>query len=137
MFGSDYTSPRKEPSLRRICQKVSGDLAACEALSQQRVLAPAGNANLGVAIPADLPSPLSTTSAFLLGIHNNQTLDDVNFPDFVREHQATLTFPEKVSLRGSDDTVNSNSFTILADSAQSLVSNETSNLPTSTSRSSC
>lgn len=41
-------------------------------------------------------SPVSTTSAFLLGIHNYKALDDINLPEFVKEHQATLTFPEKV-----------------------------------------
>ena len=41
-------------------------------------------------------SPVSSTSALLLGIHNYKALDDVNLPDFVKEHQATLTFPEKV-----------------------------------------
>lgn len=42
-------------------------------------------------------SPVSTTSAFLLGIHNYKALDDVDLPEFVKEHQATLTFPEKVN----------------------------------------
>lgn len=41
-------------------------------------------------------SPASTTSAFLLGIHNYKALEDVDLPKFVKEHQATLTFPEKV-----------------------------------------
>jgi hypothetical protein len=43
-----------------------------------------------------LPSSLPTTSAFLLGIHNYKALDNINLPEFVKEHQATLTFPEKV-----------------------------------------
>ena len=43
-----------------------------------------------------LPSSLPTTSAFLLGIHNYKAIDNVNLPEFVKEHQATLTFPEKV-----------------------------------------
>ena len=41
-------------------------------------------------------SSVSTTSAFLLGFHNFKALDSVNLPDFVKEHQTTLTFPEKV-----------------------------------------
>jgi hypothetical protein len=47
-------------------------------------------------------SPVSSTSAFLLGIHNYKALDDVNLPEFVKEHQATLTFPEKVSYKRSE-----------------------------------
>lgn len=41
-------------------------------------------------------SSVSTTSAFLLGFHNFRALDSVYLPDFVKEHQTTLTFPEKV-----------------------------------------
>ena len=55
---------------------------------------PAGAPAMG--FPPPEPSPASTTSAFLLGIHNYKALDDVDLPKFVREHQATLTFPEKV-----------------------------------------
>eukprot|EP00546_Thalassionema_frauenfeldii_P007757 CAMPEP_0178922904 /NCGR_PEP_ID=MMETSP0786-20121207/16419_1 /TAXON_ID=186022 /ORGANISM="Thalassionema frauenfeldii, Strain CCMP 1798" /LENGTH=351 /DNA_ID=CAMNT_0020597333 /DNA_START=45 /DNA_END=1101 /DNA_ORIENTATION=+ len=43
-------------------------------------------------------SSVSTTSAFLLGFHNFKALDGVNLPDFVKEHQTTLTFPEKLML---------------------------------------
>eukprot|EP00543_Licmophora_paradoxa_P004362 CAMPEP_0202441758 /NCGR_PEP_ID=MMETSP1360-20130828/1260_1 /ASSEMBLY_ACC=CAM_ASM_000848 /TAXON_ID=515479 /ORGANISM="Licmophora paradoxa, Strain CCMP2313" /LENGTH=477 /DNA_ID=CAMNT_0049056881 /DNA_START=114 /DNA_END=1547 /DNA_ORIENTATION=- len=44
------------------------------------------------------PSPASTTSAFLLGMHNYEALDNIDLPEFVQEHQATLTFPEKLML---------------------------------------
>ena len=98
MFDSDSTAPRNEPSLRRICERVSDEVAACEAFSQQTQSSPEGNVNLNLDIPAEPTSPLTISSAFLLGIHNYQTLDEVNVPDFVREHHATLTFPEKVSL---------------------------------------
>jgi hypothetical protein len=37
----------------------------------------------------------SSSSAFLLGMHNFSNLPS-DLPEFVREHQATLTFPEKV-----------------------------------------
>jgi hypothetical protein len=92
MFDSDSTAPRK------VYQRVAEDVAACEAFSQQAQSTPEGNVSLNLTIPAEPVSPLSTSSAFLVGIHNYQALDDINLPDFVREHHATLTFPEKVSL---------------------------------------
>jgi hypothetical protein len=37
-----------------------------------------------------------TTPGFFLGISDYKSLDATNLPDFVKEHQTTLTFPEKV-----------------------------------------
>ncbi|KAI2494666.1 DNA binding protein [Fragilaria crotonensis] len=68
MFDSDSSAPRKEPSLRRLCQRESTDLTSGGDLMQQ------------------------TQSL------ESDALDDVNLPDFVREHHATLTFPEKLML---------------------------------------
>jgi hypothetical protein len=72
------------------------DTASLEISFQRPHHQPSGSvANLIMdPVPA---SPVSSTSAFLLGIHNYKALDDVNLPEFVKEHQATLTFPEKVS----------------------------------------
>lgn len=52
------------------------------------------------------PSPTSgsvsvSSSTFLMGMHNYTTLPS-DLPEFVMEHQATLTFPEKVSSRVED-----------------------------------
>jgi hypothetical protein len=37
----------------------------------------------------------SSTPGFLLGVNDYKSLDVTNLPDFVKEHQTTLTFPEK------------------------------------------
>eukprot|EP00542_Grammatophora_oceanica_P004438 CAMPEP_0194055778 /NCGR_PEP_ID=MMETSP0009_2-20130614/57881_1 /TAXON_ID=210454 /ORGANISM="Grammatophora oceanica, Strain CCMP 410" /LENGTH=454 /DNA_ID=CAMNT_0038704829 /DNA_START=207 /DNA_END=1571 /DNA_ORIENTATION=+ len=73
----------------------------------QQLVAPVAAAPQPVAaeLPAVPDSPIQVTdptktssSAFILGIHNYKALNDVDLPEFVKEHQATLTFPEKLML---------------------------------------
>lgn len=95
MFDSDSSAPRKEPSLRRLCQRESTHLTSGGDLMQQTQSL---ESDVNLTPSEGSASPVSSTSAFLLGVNNYKALDDVNLPDFVREHHATLTFPEKVSL---------------------------------------
>jgi hypothetical protein len=88
MFDSGYSAPNGSSSHVYHPPSNPSGLSGQESFYQQS------------SVVNDMPSsPVSTTSAFLLGIHNYKALDDVNLPEFVKEHQATLTFPEKVSKR--------------------------------------
>ena len=95
MFDSDSSAPRKEPSLRHLCQRGSTDVTSCGVFAQQ-TQSLESDANLTDSEGS--ASRVSSSSAFLLGVNNYKAPDDANLPDFVREHHATLTFPEKVSL---------------------------------------
>lgn len=87
MFDSGYSAPNGSSSHVYHPPSNPSGLSGQESFYQQS------------SVVNDMPSsPVSTTSAFLLGIHNYKALDDVNLPEFVKEHQATLTFPEKLML---------------------------------------
>jgi len=45
----------------------------------------------------DMAAP-QVAGSFLLGIHSYKSLEGVDLPEFVKEHNATLTFPEKLML---------------------------------------
>jgi len=45
----------------------------------------------------DVAAP-PVAGSFLLGIHSYKSLEGVDLPEFVKEHNATLTFPEKLML---------------------------------------
>jgi hypothetical protein len=50
-------------------------------------------------LPVDAmdPVPAATTNTLVMGYHTIYDLDNTDLPLYVREHGATLTFPEKVS----------------------------------------
>jgi hypothetical protein len=102
MFDSTYSVPPPESASNRnfhMDTSNSNDRSALDSFVRQSLSSQGGNNSITSMIGLEPLSPVSSTSAFLLGIHNYKALDDVNLPDFVKEHQATLTFPEKVRNR--------------------------------------
>lgn len=101
MFDSTYSAPPIDSASNRsyhIDPSNSNDHSALGNFVRQSLSSQTGNNSINNMIDLAPLSPVSSTSAFLLGIHNFKALDDVNLPDFVKEHQATLTFPEKVRI---------------------------------------